>query len=315
MRFAFLGTGEFGVAALRALTAAGHTPVCAVSQPDRPAGRGRAIQATPIHAVADALGIRHVQTADINAVDLAEEVGAAEVAVVAAFGQKLGPRVLGAFPHGCVNIHASLLPRYRGAAPYQWAILNGDATTGVTVFQIDERWDAGAILATRETPIGETETADELHDRLARLGAELIVEVLADIAAGRAVARPQDPSRASRARKLSKADGTVDFSQTAFRVARRINGLWSWPAAACVFRSASGKTERVQLARARAVAGAAAGAGRPGALREDGFVQAGDGAVEILEIKPAGGRLMTLAEYGRGRDLRPPAQFEAVAAP
>src|SRR5262245_54437109 len=194
MKIAFLGTGDFAVPALRALHAAGHSILAAISQPDRPAGRGREIFPTPVHAAADDLRIQHIQTADLNALDPGRALHGCEIAVVAAFGQKLGPAVLATPPRGCINIHGSLPPRYRGAAPYQWAIINGDAETGVTVFQIDERWDAGPIWGRRSTPIGETETADELHDRLAILGAELIVEAVAGLESGIAAPALQDPS-------------------------------------------------------------------------------------------------------------------------
>ncbi|HMQ16122.1 MAG TPA: methionyl-tRNA formyltransferase, partial [Phycisphaerae bacterium] len=171
MRIVFLGTGEFGAGTLRALRLAGHEVRCVISQPDRPAGRGQVLRPTPIRALAVELGMRHVQAPDVNALDLRDVLADAELGVVVAFGQKIGPRLLAALPRGCVNLHASLLPRFRGAAPYQWAILAGEKVTGVTVFQIDQRWDAGAIWTQAETPIGETETADELHDRLAQLGA------------------------------------------------------------------------------------------------------------------------------------------------
>ena len=186
MRIVFLGTGAFGVPALRALAQRGHALVAVISQPDRPAGRGRAIAPTPIHAAALALQLPHIQPEDVNALDAADALGGAEIGVVAAFGQKIGPHLLAALPRGCINIHGSLLPKYRGAAPIQRAIIAGEETTGVTIFQLNERWDAGAIWAQRATTIQETETADELHDRLAKLGAAALVETLADIAAGRA---------------------------------------------------------------------------------------------------------------------------------
>lgn len=308
MRLIFLGTGAFGVPALEALVRSGHDVAAAVSQPDRPAGRGLTVAPTPIHAAAERLGVPHIQTQDINALSLQEIAPNAEIAVVAAFGQKLGPSVLGAVPRGCVNIHSSLLPKYRGAAPHQWAILNGDEHAGVTIFQINERWDAGPLLAQRATPIGETETADELHDRLARLGAELIVETLDRLARGVSQALPQDPAQASRAPKLSKADSALDWSQPAARVARRIHGLWSWPAATCVFESHRGKREVLQLARAQ-VADATAGPTPetpPGAFCADGTVQTGMGRVRLLEVKPAGGKLMPFAAFANGRQVRPP---------
>lgn len=312
MRIAFFGTGDFGRPAMSRLAPGIRV---AISQPDRPAGRGREIRPTAIHALADALGIHHVQTEDINALPIGQLLGEIDVAVVVAFGQKLGAAVLAAPRLGCVNIHASLLPRYRGAAPYQWAVINGDRTTGVTVFQIDEKWDAGAILGVRETPISETETADELHDRLAIVGAELIHEVLDDLARGRGRAHVQDASQATRAPKLKKSDGVVDWSQAARVVSRRINGLWSWPAAGARFSGPGGKVEAVQLARAEPVEDAAPESTPYGALRTDGLVQTGRGAVQILEIKPAGGKLMDFAAFARGRGIAPPARFLPVENP
>lgn len=309
MKILFLGTGEFGVPTLRALAQAGHEIVAAVSQPDRPAGRGLTLAPTPIRAAAEALGIPHVQTADVNALPPAELLHGAELGFVVAFGQKLGPRLLAALPRGCVNLHGSLLPRHRGAAPVQWALLAGDETTGVTLFQLNERWDAGPIWATAETPIGETETADDLHDRLAALGAPLSVETIAGLDAGTLAARAQDAARATRAPKLRKADGFVEFAAPARQVARRVNGLWSWPAAACEFVSAAGKRERVLLARARGVAETQATEGAPGTILADYTVRAEPGRVQVLEIKPAGGRLMSFDAFVRGRRVRPGDRF------
>jgi methionyl-tRNA formyltransferase len=304
MRIVFLGTGDFGVPALAALRAAGHEILAAVSQPDRPAGRGRAVQPTPIHAAADAAELRHIQCADVNALDFADAFGDAELGVVVAFGQKIGGGLLDYLPRGCVNIHGSLLPKYRGAAPFQWAMIRGEEETGVTVFQLNERWDAGGILGTRSTPIRPDETAEELHDRLAELGAALIVEVVADLAAGRAQPQPQDAGQATRAPKLSKTDGVVDWERPAGEVVRRIHGLWSWPAAACVFASRGGKRERLLLARA-AVADPDARPDDvpPGTFREDRTVQAGQGTVRLVEVRPAGKKLMPFEAFANGRDV------------
>ncbi len=317
MRIAFLGTGAFGVPALRALREAGHEIVRAVSQPDRPAGRGKRVQPTPVRAACDALGVPHVQTDDVNSGSAAELIGSAELGVVVAFGQKLGSALLATPARGFVNIHASLLPKLRGAAPIQWAILNGDDVTGVTVFQLNERWDAGAIWGRRTTPIGETETASELHDRLAELGAELICKVLAAIHRGSLSPIPQEPEQATRAPKLTADLRRVDFSQPARRVARWINGLWAWPAATCVFRPASGDDVRVQLARAEpgVDADAPTDGFPPGALRPDGRVQTGAGCVRILEIQPAGRSVMKFEAFRNGRDVTPPARFLPIESP
>ena len=305
MRVVFLGTGDFGVPAMRALREAGHDVVAAISQPDRPAGRGRAVRPTPIHAAAVEMGVPHTQAEDVNADDLAGVFAGAEIGVVVAFGQKIGPRLLESLPRGCVNIHGSLLPRYRGAAPFQWAMINGEETTGVTVFQLNERWDAGAIWGQRATEIRDTETADELHDRLAELGAGLVVETLGDIEAGRATPQVQDAAVATRAPKLSKADGVVDWTAPAARVVRRIHGLWSWPAAACAFASSGGKRERLLLVRAAVVDGPTLpdSERRPGAFCDDGTVQAGEGRVRLLEVQPAGKKLMPFEAFAHGRRI------------
>lgn len=306
MNLAFLSTGDFGVPALMALARAGHAIVRVVSQPDRPAGRGRQIHPTPIHAAAERLGLPHVQSADVNAHDPREIIDDARLAVVVDFGQKIGPALLAAAPLGFINIHGSLLPRYRGAAPFQWAMINGDATTGVTVFQLNERWDAGAILGRRETPIRDDETADELHDRLAILGAELVVEVVAALEAGTARPLPQDDARASRAPKLRRADSAIDWSQPAERIVRRIHGLWSWPGAACVFHSRSGKREQIRIARA-AVAATPVGAppphAQPGDFLDDLCVQCGQGRIRLLDVQPAGGKQMPFAAFANGRHV------------
>jgi methionyl-tRNA formyltransferase len=305
MRVVFLGTGEFGVGALRNILQAGHAVTTVISQPDRPAGRGREIRPTPIHATADALGLRHVQTEDVNALDLAATLDHADLGVVVAFGQKIGPALLAALPRGCINIHGSLLPKYRGAAPFQRAVIAGETTTGVTVFQLNERWDAGAIWGQRSTAIGPTQTADELHDQLAQLGAELIVDVLRDIESGRAQPVQQDPAQATRAPKLAKAEGTVDWSQPATRVASRINGLWSWPAAACLLVTQAGKQERVLLARAAVADDTTPPTPDllPGHITDDGTVQTGAGRVRLLELRPASGKLMSFAAFANGRRL------------
>ena len=317
MRIVFFGTGEFAVAALRALIVNGHTLAAAISQPDRPAGRGRKILPTPVREVADELRVRHIQTENVNQLNLADALGGAEIGVVVAFGQKIGKAVLDALPYGCINLHGSLLPKYRGAAPYQWAIINGETVTGVTIFQLNERWDAGAIWSRREVPIGETDTATELHDRLARIGAELLIDTLIDIQCGCAHAIPQDDGIASVAPKLSKEISRIDWTAPAFQITRRINGLWTWPGAATLLSIPGQLPERVQLARAQVVDDTAAPTADfpPGAFLPDETVQAGTGRVRLLEVKPSGGRLMQFDAFSRGRDLQPPARLLPLDAP
>jgi methionyl-tRNA formyltransferase len=308
MKIAFVGTGDFGAATLRALAPL-HTLTHCISQPDRPAGRGRDIPPTPIRAAAEELGLPHLQTADINALPPADAIGGAELVFVVAFGQKIGGALLRAAPRGWVNLHASLLPRHRGAAPYQWAILSGDRVTGCTLFRLDEKWDAGPVLGMRETPIGELETADELHDRLALLGAELAVDVLNQMQAGSLSPVMQDATRATRAPKLRKTDGRIDWSQPAPAVQRRIHGLWSWPAAACHLVSPAAERDepatRLQLARAAIVDDSHSPSADepPGTVRPDGVVQCNPGRIRLLEVRPAGGKLMPFDAFARGRRL------------
>ncbi len=311
MRIVFVGTGDFGVPALQALITAGHTVVAAISQPDRPAGRGRKLRPTFIHNLADELRIRHIQTEDVNTLNLADALGGAEIGVVAAFGQKIGNTLLDALPFGCINIHGSLLPKYRGAAPFQWAIINGDEITGVTVFQLDDEWDAGPIWSRRELRIGETETASELHDRLARLGAELLVDTLMALERGNRQPEAQDASQVTWAPKLFRRDSEIDWSQPAFNIVRRINGLWSWPVATCLFAVPGGKKERLQLARAQVADSTAEPTAEfePGAFLPDKTVQAGRGRVRLFEIKPAGGKLMLFEAFARGREVGPPTRL------
>lgn len=314
-KVAYFGTGDFAVPPLEALRAAGHEITVVVSQPDRPAGRGRKVHPTAVHTAAEAAGLRHVQTEDVNSEDFAALFGAAEIGVVAAFGQKISGDLLSALPKGCINIHGSLLPKYRGAAPFQWAILSGETETGVTVFQLDEKWDNGPVWGKRALTIGETETADELHDRLALLGAELIRDLLPDIVAGSADAQPQDATQATRAPKLKKSDGYLDWSQPASELLRWIHGLWSWPVASTDFVSHTGKIERLAIARARLVDGESHPTEEfpAGAFRADRSVQCGVGRIELLEVKPAGKGLMAFSDFANGRQVTPPDRLVKVS--
>jgi methionyl-tRNA formyltransferase len=293
MKLVFLGAGAFGIPSLEAL-AREHDVALVVSQPDRPAGRGKVLTPTPIAARAAELGIPVIKPADVNAPEVVAAVRGvgADAWVVIAFGQKLTRDLVdGVF---AINLHGSVLPAYRGAAPIQRAVMDGCAETGVSVISIAERMDAGLVYATRTRPIGETETSDEVHDALALLGPEVLSSVLAAHAAGRAAGVAQDESRATRARKLSKADGTVDLAAMDARAARaRINGLNSWPGCTVVV----GGLE-VKLLRVRESAGADS---EPGVADAGGRVATATGAIEILEVQAAGGRPMAWRDFVRGR--------------
>jgi methionyl-tRNA formyltransferase len=298
LKVIFAGSGEFGIPTLRALRDAGHDVVRVMTQPDRPAGRGRALTPTPAAAAALEAGLDVVRTADVNA----EALPPADVMVVIAFGQKIAERQVNHARLGSVNLHASRLPRYRGAAPVNWAVLNGERTTGNSVIRLAQRMDAGAVLGQSELPIGDLETAGELHDRLALDGAPLVLRVLDELAGGRATEAAQDESLATLAPKLCRESAVLDWTRPADEVARRIRGLYPWPGCRVALCDAEGTPlATLRLVRARPAA-ADGPRWEPGEVMSNGFVQAGDGAgVEIVEVQPDGKRPMPLADYRRGR--------------
>jgi methionyl-tRNA formyltransferase len=302
LRIIFSGAGEFGIPTLRALRDAGHQIVRVYTQPDRPAGRGRTLSPTPIGQAALEMGLDVVRTADINREDLPP----ADAMVVIAFGQKIAEQQVHHPRLGSVNLHSSRLPRHRGAAPINWAILSGDATTGNSVIRLAPRMDAGAVLAMSELTIGELETAGELHDRLALDGAPLVLAVLEQLATGRASESPQDDSQATVAAKLSRESAAIDWARPAGEVARRIRGLYPWPGCRVKLCDAEGATiANLRLVRARAVESSELDRWSPGEIMSDSTVRAADGAVVIIEVQPDGGRAMPLADYRRGHRWQP----------
>jgi methionyl-tRNA formyltransferase len=230
---------------------------------------------------------------------------------VIAFGQKISPQIAGHSPLGSINLHASRLPRLRGAAPINWAILNGDAVTGNSVIRMAPRMDAGAILAQSSVSIRPTETAGELHDRLAQDGVELILRVIDDLAAAKAVESPQDDTQATTAPKLSRQSARIDWSSPNDQIARQIRGLYPWPGCHCAVVDAQGaQKDVVTLVRAVPAHGES-DRWRPGEIALDGAVTAGDGAVAVLEIHPRGKRPMPLSDYRRGHAWLPGMRLEA----
>ena len=307
----FAGSGEFGLPTLRALLDAGHSVVQVVSQPDRPAGRGRGLTPTPVAAFALDRGLPLLRTADINR----EALPPADLMVVIAFGQKIAEHQVRHARLGSINLHASRLPKYRGAAPINSAILGGERATGNSVIRLAPRMDAGAVLGQSELEIGELETAGELHDRLAADGAVLVPRVVRELAEGRAVEVAQDESLATIAPKLSRETAKLDWSQPAADVARRIRGLSPWPGCRVgVCDAAGGELARLRLVRARPHPTADDEGGRwhPGEVTAAGFVQAGDGPVEVVEVQPDGKRPMSLADYRRGHRWQAGLMLKAV---
>lgn len=315
MRVVLIAAGPFGLPTLEALVASPIDIPLVITQPDRKRGRGRRLTPTAIHAAATARGLEVVTAPDINAPEMIElaRACAADVGVVIDFGQKIGPEFRSEFRGECVNLHGSLLPRLRGAAPYQWAILRGEETVGVTVFKLVDRMDAGNLLTSAETVVDPLETADELHDRLALLGPRAVIEAVGLFEAGRVPeGMAQDDSEATTAPKLKKDDGLLDFGESCGSLVRRIHGLWSWPGARCRFVSADGgRDEMVTLGRARVASGESHG-GPPGTLTDELRVAGVDGVIEVLEIKPQSGKLMSWSAYTHGRRVRPGDRFVAI---
>ncbi len=304
MRIVFLGAGEFARPTLRRLVGDALDIPLVVTQPARKAGRGRRLTPTPVAELAAELGLEVVETPDVNDPAFVTRIRSldAQLGLVIDFGQKLGPELIGAMPGGCVNLHASLLPKYRGAAPINWAIVRGEQRTGCTVFRIAQRMDAGPILTTRWTAIKPEETAAELHDRLAGVGVDAILAALALYAGGALPeGTPQDDSQATPAPKLVKRDGIICFNQTVEAVCNHIYGMTPWPGARTRYEAADGRWEDVAIIRARRAEAPTAEKIEPGAIDARRHVATDDGFVELLEIKPSSGRLMTWQDYVNGR--------------
>ena len=309
LRIIFAGSGEFGLPALGALLSQGHDLVQVVTQPDRPAGRGKQLTPTPIGRRAAAAGLPLHKTDNINRETLPD----ADVMVVIAFGQKLADPVIHRPRMGSVNLHASRLPRYRGAAPINWAIVRGETVAGNSVIRLAQRMDAGAVLAQSEVPIGELETAGELHDRLAADGAAIIPAVLAALAGGTARETPQDESQATLAPKLSREDARLDWTRPASELARRIRGLYPWPGCRVKVCDAEGaEVGRLRLSRARSVDSDEGPRWEPGEVMTAGHIQTGEGALEVVECQPEGKRPMPLADYRRGHRWQAGLRLESV---
>ena len=300
MRVVFMGSPEFAVPCLRAL-AKQHDVALVVSQPDKPAGRGSQLTAPAVKLAAIELGLPVLQPKSARTGELEQALRAsgAELAVVVAYGKILPRAVLDAVPRGCINVHGSLLPKYRGAAPVQWAVIDGERETGVSIMQLDEGMDTGPVYLEHKTPIDPDETSGELMHRLAPIGADALIEALALIGEGRAVAVPQDHARATHARMLTKADGAIDFAQPVAAVASRIRGVDPWPGAQAVLRE-----QTVKLFRAHATAGTDAAPGTVVAVDKDGAHVAGQGGVvTIREIQLPGRKRMAAQQLANGRML------------
>ncbi|MEJ8569542.1 methionyl-tRNA formyltransferase [Elongatibacter sediminis] len=301
-RIVFAGTPDFAVPPLQRLIENGLKPLAVLTQPDRPAGRGRKLQASPVKHAALEAGIAVHQPASLRNEEFTDWLNQCrpDLMVVVAYGLILPAEVLAIPRHGCWNIHASLLPRWRGAAPIQRAIEAGDAVSGVCIMQMDEGLDTGGVLLRRETPIGPDDTGGSLHDRLAELGADALLQAVNQLAAGeRPRAEPQPAEGVTYARKLDKAEARIDWREPAATLARRVRAFNPWPVAWC---DIGGERTRIWDASARSDAAEAA---EPGAVLNAGpdgiAVATGDGILVLRRLQRPGGRPVSAAEYLNAR--------------
>ena len=298
MRLVFAGTPDFAERSLAALLDAGHDVALVLTQPDRPADRGQRRAPSAVKRLALRRGLALIQPASLRERSAVEELIAAtsaELLVVVAYGLIIPGRLLDLFPRGAINLHASLLPRWRGAAPIQRALMAGDAETGVSIMQLDEGLDTGPVLAQRRLPIAGSDDAQTLHDKLASAGAQLLAGTLAEIAAGRARAAPQSAEGASYARKIEKSEAQLDWRRPAAELERRIRALRPAPAARAQLREHVLKIWRASVA---------GGSGAPGAVLSAGdeglCVACGVGALLITELQREGGKRLESGAFLRG---------------
>lgn len=299
MRVIFMGTPEFSVGTLEALIEAGHEVALAVTQPDKPKGRGGKMQYPPVKEAALLHQIPVFQPKRVRAPECIEELRKyeADIIVVIAFGQILPKEILRMTPYGCVNVHASLLPRYRGAAPIQWAVINGEKVSGVTTMQMDEGLDTGDMLMKEEITLDEKETGGSLHDKLAAAGAGLCVRTLKALEEKTVTGKPQGESTTEYARMLDKSLGKIDWSRDAVSIERLIRGLNPWPSA---YADWNGKTMKIWEADVQKTDTREA-PGTVTAVEKDGFcVQTGEGSLKILELQIPGKKRMDAAAFLRG---------------
>ncbi len=295
-----MGSPEFAVSSLEAMLAR-HEVALVVTQPDKPAGRGAAMTAPPVKVVAERAGVPVLQPRSARAPEVALALAAtgAELGVVVAYGKILPAAVLAAFPRGCINVHGSILPRYRGAAPIQRAVMSGDAETGVAIMQLDVGMDTGPVLLERRTPIGPRETAGQLFARLAPIGAAALVEAIDGLAAGTLHPVAQDHALATHAAMLTKADGVIDWTQPAAAVAARIRGVDPWPGAVAQLRRHTVKVFGAIEIEAFGTPGTVLAIDARGLI-----VACGQGAVAIDDLQLPGRKRLSVAQVAQGRGVQ-----------
>jgi methionyl-tRNA formyltransferase len=307
-RIVFMGTPAFAVPSLEALLASADAVVAVVTQPDRPAGRGQHPMASPVKHVALRNAVPVHQPDSLRQARVQETLVALapDLIAVAAYGKLLPRTVLDLPAHGCINVHASLLPRHRGAAPVQWALLAGETTTGVTIMRMNEGMDEGDILLQRPEPVLPTDTGATLGERLARAGARALVDAIRDLKAGRITARPQDATQATLAPRIGKEMGRIDWRESARALERKVRALQPWPAA---YTAVGGKQLKILQASLPRHPGPAAGAPAAGTVLASGAdgiaVATGDGTLLLEVVQLEGRKALPAAEFLRGHPLPP----------
>lgn len=304
MRLLFFGSGAFGLPALEHLCGQ-HEVVQVISQPDKPAGRKRVLTPTPIAQWALDQGYTVPRVDNVNTPEFVQQIKSyeADASVVIAFGQKLSPQLIDAMGKLAVNLHSSLLPKYRGAAPINWAMINNEPVTGNSVIALAQRMDAGVVYATNQTPIDPNETAGELHDRLAGMGPQVIAEVLKQFADGTLRPVEQDESQASKARKFTKTDGTVSFDQPADLVRARVHGLTPWPGCKVRWIKDDGTDKGVLTLKRVADEANRSSTANPGTLDDPLRVACSEGAIRLVELQAPGGKTMAAEDFAHGQGL------------
>ena len=305
-RVIFMGTPDFAVPCLARLVEISDV-VAVVTQPDKPKGRGQKLLPPPVKAFAQEHGIAVYQPVRVKAPDFVDVLRglAPDLIVVVAFGQILSKEILSLPPLGCINVHASLLPRYRGAAPMQWAIVRGEKETGVTTMFMDEGLDTGDMLMREKLPITQTMTAAELHDAMMKLGADVLERTLFSLSEGTLKRTPQDETLSTYAPLLDKEVGRIDWKKSAQEIHDLVRGLNSWPGAYTMLTGQKFKIWRTRLAEGTAEPGEIAAVTKQGLL-----VGTGEGMLEILELQAPSRKKMAAGDYVRGHGLRLPARFD-----
>lgn len=303
MRVIFMGTPDFSVQTLQAIYEAGHEVCLVVTQPDKPKGRGHAMQYTPVKEYAVEKGIEVFQPVKIREQEAVEKLRSyqADIMVVVAFGQIVSKEILDMCPYGCINVHASLLPKYRGAAPIQRVIIEGEKESGVTIQQMNEGIDTGDMISKVIVPIDEKETGGTYHDKLAEAGATLCIATLKDIVAGRITKTPQKEEDSCYAKKLQKELGNIDFTKSAEEIERLIRGLNPWPSA---YTTLHGKTLKVWAAEVEEKDYEGEVGTIVAKLKKSLVVKTGKGALAITELQLAGKKRMTTESFLLGYEVQ-----------